>query len=171
MHFVWNSSLNNTAAGFVAFGQTPNFAISSDAHYLADVKTDGSMRIHKNDGTGFGSNLATTSPPFSPVENEMYELIFEIEPLAGGARKLTLTIDDPSEGGLISIIGVDNGVIGGPVLDGSYFGIRTRRNTQGTLSASFDNFNLAVVVPEPSTGLLMIGVLGLALTGWRRRRG
>ena len=173
MSFTWSFPINRTPdIGFAAFGETPNFAFTNvydtdDQHYLADVKSNGSMRILKNDGSAF-INIVTSPSEFTFSLDETYELILLIEPLDNGDRKLTLTIDDPLQG-LVSISGVDEVDVDGPLLTGDYFGIRTYDRQ----TASFDDFSIAevAIVPEPSTGLLVLALLGLGLTCWRRKRG
>jgi hypothetical protein len=81
-----------------------------------------------------------------------------------GGFNLSLTIDDPSETGPITISGND-----ASPLTGDFFGFRTRTSFSDTLNATFDDFALTTSsIPVPAA--LPAGLALMTLTATRRRR-
>jgi len=141
--------------GLWAFSGT---TILNTTGYQADVKANGSMRIVQRPSTTLVSAPAGT---FSFDTNETYTLTLSAVP-NGGQLDLTLTIDDPSEGGPLSIMGTSS-----VLYSGIRHGYRSRNN--GGLEASFDDFSVNII-PEPSSmALFALGLVGMVSLRKRNR--
>lgn len=159
----------NSDVGFAAFGASAVFSLDgNDDHYLADFKANGSMRILRITGAGplvVQTIASAASGTFSFSLGEIYELIFEVTPDGVGGFDMSLTIDDPSKAGPITISGNDP-----TPLTGDFFGYRTRvSHNEGTLNVTFDDLALTAMVPEPLSSAVL-GAVMLLMTGCYRQR-
>lgn len=136
--FRASSFVGNSDIGFGVFGETSSFEfVNNEDHYLADVKSNGSMRILQIEGTPFVATTLVQAPAgtFSFDTSETYRLTFESLPVVG-TNQLRLTIDDPSQEGPVMMAVTDD-----TLLTGDHFGIRARESGGSTV-ASFDDFQL-----------------------------
>ena len=139
--FNATSMATNADIGFGVFGDTPNYVLGGDGHYLADLKPSGAMRILRvSDATPLSfSTLISLTGLYTFSAAETYGLAFEMFPTAG-THQLRLTIDDPSRGAPLTLSVTDSSL-----LSGRYFGIRNR----DPATATFDDFALtALVAPQ-----------------------
>jgi len=159
-HATNGSTVYNTI-GFGALGNQANMT-SGGNYYLADVATDGSLRILKlTNGASDGGPSVTGAGALTVGTN--YTLTLTGIPTTGTGYNLVLTLFN-STGGVIST--VSSNVAAGPT--GDYFGLRDRTNgNNAALTTSFDNFTINAV-PEPSS--LLLGSLALAGAVILRRR-
>jgi hypothetical protein len=150
MDVTWQASSfgGNSDLGFGAFSDSPAYSLGSpiDAHYLADLKASGGMRILRieEDPASPGSLLVGTlievpTGTFSFDTAETYTMTLDVLPTVG-TNQIRFTIDDPSRGGPLTM-----GVTDDTLLTGTYHGIRARPSG-APVNAAFDNFS---IVPQP----------------------
>lgn len=152
--------------GFGALGNTAGFSTAStgDSFVLADVSTDGSMRILglRNSTGNLNIVPSTTTGNVALTTGVSYTLSLVGIYQSGGSILMTLTLGDGSTSRSV------NGTLSATdaaFYAGSNFGYRDRTNAS-TITIGFDNFNLGQV-PEPSS--FALAAMGSMLAFSRRR--
>ncbi|MBX3740422.1 MAG: PEP-CTERM sorting domain-containing protein [Akkermansiaceae bacterium] len=158
-------AISNTFVGFAALAPNADAttATSSTPFILADVISDGNLRIVLVNGTNNPTPLATAALPANTIAT-------------GGTYTLTLTGIYATGGLDLTFSLTSNGVTtsasgrleGSNVPTGEYFGFRNRSGGGGTsITADFHDISLNAI-PEPgATALLLLG--GAAALVRRRR--
>lgn len=144
--FSASSFSGNSDIGFAAFGETADFAVFADEHYLADLKPNGAMRILRINQPGTAVTTVATGDFGTFSTSETYDLTLTTTPQAGGNLGLKLAIDAPSIAPFW-ISGTDSSP-----LSGSFFGVRARESGAPTV-ATFDDFSIGPPPPPPEPAI------------------
>ncbi len=160
-----SGSVSNTFVGLAALAPTANAttATTSTTYLLADVVSDGTLRIILANGANNPTPLGTADLPANTITtNGTYTLTLTGIYATGG---LDITFSLTSNGVTTSATGR---LEGANVPTGEYFGFRNRSGGSGTtITADFHDISLNAI-PEPgATTLLLLG--GAAVLVRRRR--
>jgi hypothetical protein len=166
--FTVTDTSSNFSVGFAALGTGSSLQTAGVNYYLADIATDGTLRIGSFTATTFNA----TSPFFAgsagigPIVNTDV-VTMTLDGVYTGSS-LVLTLSASKNGGAVA--SASTGTINSPFA-GSNFGLRNRNGaTAGSgdnMVVQFENFSMTQV-PEP--GALLLGVLGAIGLGLRRKR-
>lgn len=156
------------SVGFAALGNGANLQTTGVNYYLADIATDGTLRIGQFNATTF----VNTSPFFAGAAGigALTNTDVVTMTLSGvyTGSSLVMTLSASKNGGAVA--SASTGTINSP-LSGNFFGLRNRDGaTAGNgddMVVQFENFSMTQV-PEPS--VLLIGGLGALAMGVRRKR-
>jgi hypothetical protein len=157
-------NISNTYIGVAALAPNSDatIATASTTHILADVISDGTLRLVLVNG-GTNPLLGTAIAPSGTITTGgTYTLTLTGVYASGG---LDLTFSLTSNGGTTTTIGR---LEGNNVPTGDYFGFRNRSGGGGTsITADFHDISL-IAIPEPgSTALFLLGGAAALI---RRRR-
>ena len=156
------------SVGFAALGTGANLQTTGVSYYLADIATDGTLRIGLFNATTF----TNTAPFFAGAAGIGTLAASDIVTMTLNGTytgsSLVMTLSASKNGG--SVASASTGTINTP-LSGNFFGLRNRNGaTAGNgddMVVQFENFSMTQV-PEPSA--LLLGGLSAIGLGLRRKR-
>jgi len=155
--------------GFAVLGTGASIQTTGVNYYLADIATDGTLRI----GQFTAASFSNAAPFFAGAAGigaitATDVVTMTLDGVYTGSS-LVMTLSASKNGGTVA--SASTGTINAP-LSGNFFGLRNRNgalNPPGTdsMTVQFENFSMTQV-PEPSA--LLLGGLGAIAIGLRRKR-
>lgn len=166
--FTITDLASSFSVGFAALANSANLQTTGVSYYLADIATDGTLRIGSFNATTF----TNTAPFFAGAAGIGALTASDVVTMTldgtYSGSSLVLTLSASKNGGAVA--SASTGTINSP-FSGNFFGLRNRDGaTAGsgdTMVVQFENFSMTQV-PEPS--VLLIGGLGAIALGLRRKR-
>ena len=157
------------SVGFAVLGTGANLQTTGVNYYLADVATDGTLRIGQFTAASFNN----AAPFFAGAAGigtitATDVVTMTLDGVYTGSN-LVMTLSASKNGG--GTVSASTGTIAAP-LSGNFFGLRNRNGAPSppatdSMTVQFENFSMTQV-PEPSA--LLLGGIGAIALGLRRKR-